>query len=87
MISKTYDLNPKDVIEVGSGVGARKVVVVESQDDGVVVCWFTPEGIGPYTAKLPHAEVSQFLYENERLGQHKSWWETHPDITGRTGEI
>lgn len=86
-LSNTANLNPKDVIEIGTGLTARRVVVVENHGDGVAVLWFTPEGMGPYTALLPHGSVFQRIYEDESLGRGESFWDTHPDFTGRTGEF
>lgn len=51
----------------------RKVVVTHIDDFGLQVCWFTPNGVGPFYSYLPHAELNPIFYENEAAGQHKHW--------------
>jgi hypothetical protein len=80
-MTSTRDITPGDVIEVKAGGDIRRLVVHENHEDGLVVIWFTPEGLGPYRMKLPHTDnVEQLLYENEAAGMGNSWWDTHPDM-------
>jgi len=79
----TRDVTPGDRIDMRD----RAVIVASNDDSGLGVLWFTPEGLGPFYAVLPHCTLYRSFYDDERLGEHKSWWDIHPDVTGKTGEI
>ncbi len=54
---------------------ARRLHVMQVTDDGLSVVYYTPEGIGPYTAFLPHtSQVDRTFYIDETAGQHRSHW-------------
>jgi hypothetical protein len=82
LASKTEDMNVGDILDCGN----RRVVVVENRPEGLGVIWYDPDGIGPHYGVLPHAAIYQQLYENEGL-KRDSFWQTHPDFTGQTGEL
>lgn len=82
LASSTRDMNPGDVLDCGE----RRVVVVDQTPEGLGVIWYTAAGEGPNYGVLPHATIYQQTYENEKLTRD-SWWDTHPDMTGKTGEI
>lgn len=77
-------------IEVGDRIdldGFRGLIVFDNQPDGLTVVWFDDLMRGPYSAVLPHCTVRKRLYHDERNGEHQSFWDVHPDITGKSGEI
>jgi hypothetical protein len=74
-----------DVPPTGEHAG-RAVIVAEQLDVGVRVIWFDDMGRGPYSAVLPHCTVTGHLYANETR-RDTSFWDTHPDMTGKTGEV
>ena len=82
MASNTRDMNIGDELDCGD----RRVIVVENSPDGLGVIWYTPEGMGPNYGVLPHAAIYRQMYEREDLCK-RSYWETHPDFTGKTGEV
>ncbi len=54
---------------------ARRLHVTQVNDDGLAVVYYTPDGVGPYTAFLPHtAQVERVLYVDESAGHHRSHW-------------
>lgn len=91
--------NTVDVLHVGAhitipmGDGTfRRCEVTAMNDAGFMVKYFDLEGKGPYSCFLPHAvlpgtTIHRNLHEDDRGGQHKSFWQTHSDFTGETGEI
>lgn len=76
-------------IPVGEQVNlpGRSVVVFSNAPDGWGAVWYSATGVGPFYAKLPHGPVQKCLYWDERNGRHESWWDVHPDATGKTGEV
>ena len=80
----TRDLQIGDFVVIDP---TRKAEVVHNDDDGIIVKWFTDEGLGPYVAKLPHISLHPINYQPESAGQHQSWWKAHPDITGKYREF
>jgi hypothetical protein len=84
-------MNSADVLHLGAQIdlpteaGPRRCEVVNISDDGFQVKFYTPEGVGPYFAVLPHGEfpagtIHRTLYQNEAAGLHKSFYATHPDF-------
>lgn len=64
----------------------RRLLVAEVNEAGVAVSWFTPDGLGPFSMILPHAEVEVLIGGgNEKGGQMKHYTKTHPDWTGNYG--
>lgn len=87
-------MNSRDILHVGAHVvlptenGPRHCEVTSIDDEGFGVKFFTPEGVGPFHAMLPHGEfpagtIHRTLYVDEAAGEHESWWKTHPDVTGK----
>lgn len=79
---RTHDISVGDRIDLPG----RGVIVTDIAPDGVSVIWFDDMGRGPYSAVLPHAGLNRHMYHDER-NVDRSWWETHPDVTGKTGAI
>lgn len=89
----------ENVLHVGAEISIpmedgthRRCEVSDIDDNGFQVKFFDLEGKGPFFCVLPHAAlpdgtIHRNLYADDRGGQHKSWWQTHTDITGKTGEI
>lgn len=76
-------------IDVGSRIdlpGFRGVIVTDNTPEGVAVMWFDDQGQGPHHGVLPHGKVMAVAYHDERV-KDQSWWDFHPDRTGKTGEI
>lgn len=75
-------------IDVGDRIDlpGRGVIVTGIEPDGLAVMWFDDKGQGPYHATLPHGSLHRTAYIDER-NTDRSWWEVHPDITGKTGEV
>jgi hypothetical protein len=75
-------------IEVGSRIDLwdRAVIVAEVAEDGLRVIWYDDRMQGPYSAVLPHCSLYRTIYHDERLGEHESYHDVHPDFTGKTGE-
>lgn len=84
MLKTTRDIEIGDRIDID---GFRGMIVTDIQTDGIAVVWFTPDGIGPNHMVLPHGALHKRRYHDERNGEHKSYFNTHPDFTGRSGEI
>ncbi len=82
MLSSTRDVNPGDVLHVGE----RRLVAIESTPDGIS-CVYYHAGLGPHYVVLPHATLNKRMYENEAIGARESWWNTHPDMTGKYREF
>lgn len=86
-------LLPGDMFDIPMEDGTvRRVEVMTTNDEGFRVKFFKPDGTGPFYALLPHGSfpgrpLVRTWNPDERGGQHKSWWQTHPDITGKTGEF
>ena len=88
-----------DVLHIGAHISIpmedgtyRRCEVVAMDDYSFRVKFFDLEGKGPFFCVLPHAAlpgntIHRNLHEDDRGGQHKSFWQTHPDFTGRTGEV
>jgi hypothetical protein len=83
-MSSTRDINIGDRIDIAN---FRGVIVTDNNNDGLSVMWFTPDGLGPYHMNLPHADAAPRLYHDERNGEQDSYWDTHPDFTGKYGTI
>ena len=73
------DANPLDVLHVGEGPEARRVVVVEQHPDGTHVMWFW-QGMGPHHAIIPHAETYRRLYEDEAIEKREGYQTWHKDF-------
>lgn len=59
--------------------GRTRAVIVKDVDAwGVNVIWFTPNGLGPFEAHLPHVALAPVLYRPEAAGQSKSYWRMTP---------
>jgi len=89
---RSDDLHVGAFVQLPTPDGPRRVEVVNIDESGFTVRWFSPEGLGPYQAHLPHGAfprnaVHKVHYADERAGLHKSFWETHSDFTGKTGEF
>lgn len=87
-------MKSQDVLHIGAQIdlpteaGVRRCEVINITDDAFEVKFYTPEGVGPYFCVLPHGEfpdgtIHRTLYQNEAAGLHQTWWQTHPDMTGR----
>lgn len=77
-MSSTRDAQPGDVITfIDNETGfARRLTVATVDDQGIGVVYFTPEGLGPYHAHLPHtSQVRRAVYEDERVGGFRSHWQ------------
>jgi hypothetical protein len=76
-------------IDVGSRIDlpGRGVIVADNMPDGLRVIWFDDMMRGPYSAVLPHCTLYRRTYHDERNGEHQSFYDVHPDFTGKTGEI
>lgn len=80
MAMSTRDLRPGDKIFIGAG--DHRVVVEHTDDWFVHVVFFTKSGTGPHRSTLPHIDgVVPVLYEDERAGMGRSWWNT-PELGG-----
>lgn len=89
----------ENVLHVGAHISIpmedgtyRRCEVTKITDDGFQVKFYDLEGKGPFFCILPHAvlpgnTIHRNLHEDDRGGQHVSWWNSHPDVTGRTGEV
>lgn len=92
---RSSDLHVGDFVQLPApdmSCGVRRVEVTAVDDGGFTVRWYSPEGLGPYMAVLPHGSfpsntLKQVRFADERAGEHESYWLTHPDFTGRTGEF
>jgi hypothetical protein len=76
-------------IDVGSQLNVderHRVIVVDNQPDGLYVMWYTPEGMGPFYATLPHCQLVQHHYIDERAGRGQHYMEFHPDFTGKPAD-
>jgi hypothetical protein len=75
-------------IEVGDRIDLpdRAVIVTDIQPGGIAVTWFDDKMQGPYYAVLPHGSLHRTRYIDER-NNDQSWWEAHPDITGKYREF
>lgn len=70
---------------------SRNCEVMQMDDQGFTVRFYTPEGVGPFTCVLPHAELPsntlrRTFYHDESAGPHKSYWKWHQDFTGNEGD-
>jgi hypothetical protein len=70
----------------------RRMEIVKIDDNGMLVKWFDPNGVGPYSCVLPHGSLPsntlhKNIYADERGGSHESYFKTHSDFTGKTGEV
>lgn len=76
-------------VDIGDRIdlAGRGVIVFDNMPDGLRVAWYDDMMRGPYSAVLPHCTLYRRRYHDERNGEHQSFWDVHPDITGRTGEI
>ena len=89
---RSSDLHVGDFVQLPTPQGVRRVEIVKMDDGGFTVKWFSPEGLGPYVAVLPHGTfphntIHKVHYADERAGVHKSFWETNPDFSGKYGEF
>jgi len=89
---RSDELHVGDFVQLPTPHGMRRVEVVKNDSGGFTVKWFSPEGLGPYVATLPHGTFPQNtlhhkLYADERGGRHDSYWNFHSDFTGKTGEF
>lgn len=91
---RSSDLHLGDFVQISAPDlgGIRRVEIVGMDDSGFKVKWFTPEGLGPYYAMLPHGTFPQNTlrkveFADERAGVHDSYWNWHSDFTGKTGEF
>lgn len=87
-------MRSENILHVGAHVDIpmedgtlRHCEVIAMHDDGFVVQFFTPDGMGPYTCSLPHGEfpektIHRTLYQNEGAGPNKSFWKWNGDFTG-----
>jgi hypothetical protein len=84
----TKMVSTKEIL-VGSRIDLwdRAVIVADVQDDGLRVVWFDDMMRGPYSAVLPHCSLYRTIYHDERNGEHESFYDVHPDMTGKTGEV
>lgn len=86
-----HDKNTKDIdigsrIDIGFTTDSRGVIVTTNDNDGMGVVWYDANGCGPHHAVLPHGKVQQVAYHDER-NRDRHYTETHPDFTGRYGDI
>lgn len=70
---------------------ARNCEVMSMDEQGFVVKFYTPDGVGPFTCSLPHGEfpenaIHRTLYHDESAGPHQSYWKWHQDFTGVEGD-
>jgi hypothetical protein len=65
----------------------RGLIVYGNDPSGISVLWFDRQGRGPHFATLPHTKLFGRIYHDERNGEHQSYHDTHPDFTGKTGEV
>ena len=72
-------MSPGDVLHVGEGPEARRVVVVQQHADGTEVMWFW-QGMGPHHAILPHADTYKRVYEDEAIEKRESFYDYHKDF-------
>lgn len=79
----TRDASVGDRIDLAD----RGVIVASNDDRGLGVVWYDHMMRGPYFAVLPHCTLYRRTYHDERNGEHQSYWDMHPDFTGRTGEV
>lgn len=89
---RSDDLHVGDFVQLPTPDGPRRVEVVNIDESGFTVRWFSPEGLGPYRAHLPHGAFPQNTlkrvhFPDERAGLHESFWTSNPDFTGRYGEF
>jgi hypothetical protein len=89
---RSSDLHVGDFVQLPTPQGVRRVEIIKMDDGGFTVKWFSPEGLGPYVAVLPHGTfphntLHKQLYADERAGKHESYWTSHSDFTGRTREF
>lgn len=88
---RSNDLHVGDFVQLPAPEmegGVRRVEVIGLDNSGFTVKWFSPEGLGPYTATLPHGTfprntLRKVQFADERAGLHESYWKTNPDFTGK----
>lgn len=87
MLKDSRNIDVGSRLDITGDFDHRGVIVVGNDDNGLSVIWYTPDGVGPHYATLPHAKLHQTRYHDERGGEHQSFWDTHPDFTGAYGDV
>jgi hypothetical protein len=85
-MTSTRDIDVGSRIDIGFATDGRGVIVTSNEPDGLGVIWYTPNGTGPHHAVLPHGKVGATRYFDERHAD-RGYMETHPDFTGRYGDV
>jgi len=85
--SRDIDIGSRIDLPGSDGQPGRGVIVFDNQPDGLTVVWYDELMRGPYSAVLPHCTLYTRHYHDERNGEHQSFYDVHPDFTGKTGEI
>jgi len=91
-------MNSVDILHTGAHISipmvdgtVRNCEVIFIDEAGFTVRFFTPEGLGPFVATLPHGvlpekTITRTLYDDERGGPHRSYWKWHADMGGDEGD-